>query len=246
MKVIEAKNLRFTFPDGTRALNGVDLSVEEEENLGIIGPNGAGKTTLLLMLLGLLKGEGDIKILGKPLNNENLKFIRSKVGLVFQDPEDQLFMPTVFEDVSFGPLNMGVDEEEVLKRVNEALEIVGMKGKKDKMPHHLSLGEKKRIAIATVLAMEPKILLLDEPTSNLDPPSKRSLIGLLKELKITKIIASHDLELISEVCDRVIFMRDGRILKEVNISQIMEDQILMDFYGHQPFNPLLKNLKDVS
>lgn len=246
MKVIEAKNLRYTFPDGSRALNGVDLFVEEGEDLGIIGPNGAGKTTLLLMLLGLLKGEGDIKILGKPLNKENLKFIRSKVGLVFQDPEDQLFMPTVFDDVSFGPLNMELEEGEVLKRVDKALEIVGMLDKKDKMPHHLSLGEKKRIAIATVLAMEPKILLLDEPTSNLDPPSKRALIELLKDLKITKIIASHDLELISEVCDRVIFMRDGRILKEVNISQITEDKILMDFYGHQPLNLLNEKLRDTS
>ena len=246
MKVIEAKDLRFTFPDGTKALNGVDLSVEEGENLGVIGPNGAGKTTLLLMLLGLLKGEGDIKILGKTLNKENLKFIRSKVGIVFQDPEDQLFMPTVFEDVGFGPLNMGLGEEEVLKRVDKALGIVDMVDKRDKLSHHLSLGEKKRIAIATVLAMEPKILLLDEPTSNLDPPSKRSLIELLKGLKITKVIASHDLELISEVCNRVVFLDNGRILKEINITQITEDELLLNFYGRQPLNLLNEKLRDTS
>ena len=219
--MIEIRNLSFSYPDGTRALNGIDLGLEKGESLAFIGPNGAGKSTLLLHLNGILRCDngGRILIDGTELNDTNIKDIREKIGLVFQEPEDQLFSPTVFEDVAFGPLNMGLPETEVRDRVREALELTGMQGYEERSAHHLSFGEKKRVSIATVLSMRPEILVLDEPTLGLDPWARRNFLGLIKRLKSshTMIIATHDLEL-AELCDRTYMIRDGRILEEFELD----------------------------
>lgn len=211
-KAIEIKNLNYTYPDGTVALRNINLDIFSGETVGIIGPNGAGKTTLLLHLNGILRGEGKVKILDLEMEDKNLPLVRSKLGLVFQDPENQLFMPTVFDDISFGPINMMLSAEEVEARVNQALEEVGMSGAAKRPSHHLSFGEKKKVSIATVLSMQPQILVLDEPTSNLDPKARRGIINLLKNIGQTKVIASHDLEMLAELCSQFIFLDKGTIL----------------------------------
>jgi len=213
MKAVEIKNLKYTFPDGTPALKEVNLTVEQGETVGIIGPNGSGKTTLLLNIMGILEGEGEIFILGEKLNKKNINSIRRKVQLVFQNPDEQLFMPTVFDDVAFGPLNLDLSEQAVMERVKEALKFVKLVEKMHKMPHHLSLGEKKRIAIAGILAMNPEIILLDEPTSNLDPEMRENLIQLLKQIPSTKIIASHDLDMINTLCTRIYYLKKGTLIE---------------------------------
>lgn len=212
-KAIEIRNLDYIYPDGTKALGDINLDVFVGESVGIIGANGAGKTTLLLHLNGILRGTGLIQILDLKMEDKNLAQIRKKVGLVFQDPENQLFMPTVFDDVSFGPINMMLPREEVETSVNAALKEVGMLDSIKRPSHHLSFGQKKRVSIATVLSMNSEILALDEPTSNLDPRGRRNIIEFLKGINKTKIIASHDLELISELCSRYIFMDKGSIVK---------------------------------
>jgi cobalt/nickel transport system ATP-binding protein len=211
-KIICIKNLHYSYPDGTKALCDINLEIQRGESLGIIGSNGAGKSTLLLHINGILRGRGEINILGRDLTDKNLSLIRSMVGLVFQDPDSQLFMPTVFDDVSFGPINMGMQRQDVEKSVKKALKEVDMLASIKRSSHHLSVGEKKRIAIATVLSMNPQILVLDEPSSNLDPKHRRALIKLLNMLEMTKIIATHDLDLISQTCSRVIFMEEGKIV----------------------------------
>lgn len=212
-KVIEIKDLTYAYPDGNNALKNVTLDVFEGETLGIIGPNGAGKSTLLLHLNGLLgNGSSRIKVLGMDMNKENLKAIRTGVGLVFQNPDDQLFSPTVFDDVSFGPVNFGFTQKEVIHSVKQALGSVEMSGYETKTPHHLSSGEKKKIAIATVLSLPCEILVLDEPASNLDPHSRKNLINLLNKLEYTKIIATHDHDLILSVCTRVAALDCGKIV----------------------------------
>lgn len=226
--IVRIKNLEYSYPDGTKALRGIDLSVREGESVGIVGPNGAGKTTLLLHLNGVLRGKGHIEIAGSEITDENLRAIRSDVGLVFQDPDDQLFMPTVFDDVAFGPINMGLEEAEVRRRVGEALEIVELSGMEERVTHHLSFGEKKRVAIATVLPMEPEILALDEPSSNLDPHARRELMNLLKRLPATKIIAGHDLDFILETCERVILLEGGRIVADGPAGEILSDKDLLE------------------
>ena len=231
MKVIDIKGLTFTYPDGRRALEDIDMEVFKRESLGIIGPNGAGKTTLLLHLNGILRGKGSVKMLGINMNDGNLKKIRREIGLVFQDPDSQLFCPTVFEDVAFGPLNLKLSPQEVTRRVSDALERVGLSGFEERAPYHLSLGEKKRVALATVLSMDPQILLLDEPTSNLDPKARRELIRLLGDLKTTKIIAGHDLDLISKLCRRVILLNEGKKVANGGTSQILENQELLRLNG---------------
>lgn len=213
---VEVKNLQYKYPDGTVALRGVNLRVKKGEKVYLLGPNGSGKSTLLLHFNGILKPQrGKVMILGKEISEwgEEVKRI---VGLVFQNPDDQLFMPTVYEDVAFGPVNLKLDASEVKKRVENALNTVGMGGFEERSPHHLSYGEKKRIAIATVLAMEPEILVLDEPTLSLDPWIKRSFTRLLMELgkNRTIIISGHDLDLM-ELCDHVYLMKNGRIVGEV-------------------------------
>lgn len=226
-KAISIEKLEYTYPDGTKALKGVNLNIFEGECLGLIGPNGAGKSTLLLHLNGILQGNGKIEIMGSEITGRNLDIIRSKVGLVFQDPENQLFMPTVSDDVAFGPINMELKKEEIKARVKEALREVDMADSADRISHHLSFGEKKRVSIATVLSMKPEIMALDEPTSNLDPKSRHELMQLLKNMNKTKIIASHDLDMILDICDRVIILDKGTIVAGGITKKILSDASLL-------------------
>lgn len=227
-KVIEINHLNYSYPDGIKALENINLDVFEGDSLAIIGPNGAGKSTLLLHFNGILGGNSSIKILGMEIKDSNLSVIRSKVGLVFQDPDNQLFMPTVLEDVSFGPINMGLAKEEVRVQVNRALEKVDMMGFEGRLSHHLSLGEKKRISIATVLSMSPEIIVMDEPSSNLDPKHRRDIINLLNNFKFTKIIATHDLNLVLEVCSKVVLIDKGKIIAAGNTGDILKDKALLE------------------
>jgi len=233
-KIVRVENLSFSYPDGQQALAGITLTIYEGESVALIGPNGAGKSTLLLHLNGILRSNGTVKILGRQVNDKNLRWVRSKVGLIFQSPDDQLFSPTVFDDVAFGPINMGYSEAEVRQSVAKALDWVGMTGYEQRSPHHLSIGEKKRIAIATVLSMSPEILVIDEPTSNLDPRSKWSLIGLLKRLPMTKIVAAHDLELVRALCPRTVVLDHGQVIVDGATNDIMSNTALLAAHGLAP------------
>jgi cobalt/nickel transport system ATP-binding protein len=233
-KVVDIESLSFFYPDGHRGLKNINLVIYAGENVALIGPNGAGKSTLLLHLNGILRGNSVVKVFGLPVEEKNLKEIRRKVGLVFQDPEDQLFSPTVFDDVAFGSINMGYSESEVKQRVAQALKWVGMNGYEQRSPQHLSIGEKKRIAIATVLSLNLELLVLDEPTSNLDPRSKWSLIELLKRLPMTKIIAAHDLELVRALCQRTMILDEGEIVAEGNTTGILDNIPLLRVHGLAP------------
>jgi cobalt/nickel transport system ATP-binding protein len=228
---VEITNLSFHYPDSQKALNGINLKVPIGQTMALIGPNGAGKSTLLLHLNGVLRSNGSVMVLGLPVEKENLKQIRSRVGLVFQNPDDQLFSPTVFDDVAFGPINMECSQEEIERRVTQALESVGMNGYEKRSPHHLSIGEKKRIAIATVLAMSPQVLVIDEPTSSLDPRSKWNFMELLRGLKMTKIIASHDLEMVQALCERAIILDKGQIVADGPADRILADRALLTRHG---------------
>jgi cobalt/nickel transport system ATP-binding protein len=230
-EAIRVENLHYRYPDGTYALKGVSLCVGEGESVAIVGPNGAGKTTLLLHFNGILRGSGKVFVFGEEVTSRNLLSVRKLVGLVFQDPDDQLFMPTVIEDVAFGPLNLGMSQEEAIKRAINALEMVGMSYAANKSPHQLSFGERKRVAIATVLAMEPKVLVLDEPTANLDPRSRRQLLSLLRRLEVTKIVATHDLDAALFLCDKAILMDDGQIVAIGETREIFSDEALMEAHG---------------
>ena len=227
-KAIEIKNLNFSYPDGTQALQDISLDVFEGEALGVIGPNGAGKSTLLLHLNGILAGDSQIRIFDQEINNKALPAVRKKVGLVFQDPNSQLFMPTVFDDVAFGPLNMGFSKEEVAQAVKAALKEVDMLDCIRRSSHHLSQGQKKRVSLASVLSMSPEILVLDEPSSELDPKHRRDLINILKGLKITKIIATHDLDLIWEVCPKVVLLDNGKLAAAGETSDIFNNRRLLE------------------
>ena len=229
--IIHIHDLRYTYEDGTEALKGVDLHVEQGETVGIVGPNGAGKSTLLLHLNGFLRGTCSVKICGDDVTKANLPRIRSRVGMVFQESDNQLFMLTVFDDVAFGPLNMGRPEAEVRDRVAQALESVNLRGYERRAPHHLSGGEKRAAAIATVLSMDPQILVMDEPSSNLDPRTRRRLIHLLNDLAITKLIASHDLSLILETCRRTIILDDGRTVADGPTPDILSRHELLETHG---------------
>jgi len=233
-EIVRVDNLSFCYPDGQQALTDISLTICQGETVALIGPNGAGKSTLLLHLNGILHSNGVVKVFGKPVNDKNLRWVRSKVGLVFQNPDDQLFSPTLFEDVAFGPTNMGYSEAEVGESVTKALNWVEMAGYEQRSPHHLSVGEKKRTAIATVLSMTPEILVIDEPTSNLDPRSKWSLIGLLKRLPMTKIVASHDLELVQALCQRVIVLDHGQVVADGTTNHILADKPLLAAHGLAP------------
>lgn len=230
-ETIKIRDLKYTYSDGTRALQGVDLSIFEKESVGLIGPNGAGKSTLLLHLNGILGGSGKVEIMGLEITDKNLDFIRNKVGLVFQDPEDQLFMPTVFDDVAFGPINMEKALEEVTATVSEALEEVDMLESINRVSHHLSFGEKKRISLATVLSMNPEILVLDEPSSNLDPKSRRHLMEVIRGIRVTKIISGHDLELILDICNKVVVLDKGKIAAHGGTKEILSNKSLMESHG---------------
>lgn len=224
---VEATGLCFTYPDGTEVLRGVDFTIEQGESVSIVGPNGAGKSTLLLHLNGILRGTGDLRVLGLPVEDKNLREIRRKVGVVFQDPEDQLFLTTVAQDVAFGPANMDLEREEIEARVREALAAVGMEGFDNRSAHHLSFGQKKRVATATVLAMRPEVLVLDEPSSNLDPKARRHLVDILEGLPVTKIVVTHDLPLAYELCDRTLILSQGKIVADGAIEDILLDEALL-------------------
>ncbi len=227
-EAIRVEKLSFSYPDGRQALAEVSLVIDKGESVGIVGPNGAGKSTLLLHLNGILRSDdGVVKVLGRVVGDKNLRWIRSKVGVVFQDPDDQLFSPTVFDDVAFGPINMDYTASEVRQAVTRALDWVGMNGFEERSCHHLSFGEKKRVSIATVLAMDPEILVLDEPTSNLDPAGKWSLIGLLKKLPVTKIVASHDIEMLRALCRWIIVLNHGRLITEGATESVLSDKQLL-------------------
>ncbi|KJJ84456.1 cobalt ABC transporter ATPase [Candidatus Omnitrophus magneticus] len=229
-KAVEIKNLNYAYPDGTKALSGINLDILKGESIGLIGHNGAGKTSLLLHLNGILKGAGEIKVAGLTITKENLSTIRSKVGIVFQDPDSQLFMPTVFDDVAFGPINMGLKKEDIINSTHRALTNVDMLGHKEKIAHHLSFGEKKRASIATILSMNPEIIVLDEPTSNLDHRHRKNIITLIKNLNMTKIIASHDMGLIQAVCEKIIIMDKGEIALEGLTDDLFNNKELLSKY----------------
>ena len=228
---IEIENLSFKYPDGHQALRDVCLHIEPCEKVALVGPNGAGKSTLILHLNGILTGEGDIRSAGLEVRKENLERIRARIGLVFQSPEDQLFSPTVFDDVAFGPMYQGLPEDEVRARVFEALEVVGMVEYGARVSYHLSLGEKKRIAIATVLSMTPEVLVLDEPTSGLDPRARRSLINLLRELDLTMLVSSHDMLMVRELFPRVVIMDEGQIVADGQTRELLDDAALLEAHG---------------
>ena len=226
---MEVVNLGYSYPDGTVALNGVDFRITHGESVALIGENGAGKSTLLTHLNGsLLASAGEVRIGDLVVSKRNLPVIRSTVGMVFQNADDQLFMPTVEDDVSFGPLNMGLSNDEVIRRIDSALDLVGVLSLKKRSSHRLSGGEKRRVAIASVLSMEPKILAMDEPTSGLDPKSRRLLIALLKSFNQTKILASHDFDMIAGVCDRTIVIYKGEVAADGPTAEILADISLLE------------------
>ncbi len=231
--VIEIERLSFSYPDGRRALSDVSLRVAAGERVALVGPNGAGKSTLLLHLNGILRAtEGAIRIGGVPLTDRTLGQVRALVGLVFQNPDDQLFSPRVFEDVAFGPLHMGLAEDEVRARVRGALAAVDMSAYADRMSYHLSLGEKKRIALATVLSMNPQVLALDEPSSGLDPRARRGLIRLLQGLNgQTLLVASHDMRLVRELCPRMVILDNGTIVADGPTEALIQDSALLEQHG---------------
>ncbi len=241
--VLQVRDLKFDYPDGHTALRGVSLNLCEGDKVALVGPNGAGKSTLMLHLNGILEGHGEIEVGGLKLTRDNLPIIRSMVGLVFQNPDDQLFSPTVFEDVAFGPLHMGLPEDEVRARVKEALEAVRMSSYADRLSHHLSMGEKKRIAIATVLSMRPSLLVLDEPSAGLDPRARRTLIHLLRDLPITMLVSTHDMALVKELFPRIIVMDEGLIVADGLTGDILEDAELLEAHGLERACDHLTDLK---
>lgn len=226
--IVEVKNLQHVYADGTVAIRDVSFRITHGESVAIIGANGAGKSTLLLHLNGCLEPtSGDIRIGDTPLSKSTLPDIRRTIGMLFQNPDDQLFMPTVFDDVAFGPLNLGLSGEHLEKRVTEVLDQVGAAHLRFKPPYHLSGGEKKRVAIATVLAMSPDILVLDEPTSGLDPFARRQLMGLLKQFHHTKIFTSHDLDMVLDLCERTIILHEGSIMADGPTADIFRNEELL-------------------
>ena len=230
-KVIDIDHLSYDYPDGTPALRDIHLEVYPHESVAILGPNGAGKSTLLYHLNGTLMGTGKVIILGVPVEKNNLKEIRKKVGLVFQSPEDQLFCPTVFDDVAFGPLNMGLDEEDIRQRVQKALGVMGLKGFEGRSAHHLSEGEKKRVALATVLSMDSEILALDEPTDNLDPIGSRMLIERIRCIPQTKLIVTHHLPVAVDLCERAVLLQGGRKMEDLPMGNLLKDRGLLERFG---------------
>ncbi len=226
--VLDVRGLAHAYPDGHQALFGVDLHVHEGERVALLGPNGAGKTTLVLHLNGILNaGAGTVAVSGLAVEKTNLKEIRRRVGVVFQDPDDQLFMATVRQDVAFGPANMGLRGAELEDRVMGALEMVGMADFADRPPHHLSFGQRRRVAVATVLAMEPEILVLDEPSSNLDPASRRELADILRSLDVTVLMVTHDLPYALELCPRSVVLHDGQVVADGATYDLLTDEELM-------------------
>ena len=226
--VLDVRGLAYAYPDGHQALYGVTLHVHRGERVALLGPNGAGKTTLVLHLNGILTaGAGSVEVSGLPVAKENLLEIRRRVGVVFQDPDDQLFMPSVRDDVAFGPANLGVRGAALEKRVVDALDRVGMVDYIDRPPHHLSFGQRRRVAVATVLAMEPEVLVLDEPSSNLDPASRRELADILRSLDVTVLMVTHDLPYAYELCPRSVVLSDGVVVADGPTREVLTDDALM-------------------
>ena len=224
---VDVRNLVYRYPNGHAALAGVDLHVSHGERVALLGPNGAGKTTFVLHLNGLLHGEGELEVAGLDVRNDTLHELRARVGLVFQDPDDQLFMPTVREDVAFGPLNMGLERAEVDRRVDEALAAVRMTGVGDRAPHQLSMGQRRRVAIATVLSMRPQLLVLDEPSANLDPRARRELLDVLERIERTMLVVTHDLPFAAELCERAVILSAGRVVADGACDDVLADTTLL-------------------
>ncbi len=221
-------DLAFAYPDGHQALYGVDLRVERGERVALLGPNGAGKTTLVLHLNGILRGgRGSVQVAGLPVEQRTLQEVRRRVGIVFQDPDDQLFMPTVGEDVAFGPRNLGLPEGEVQARVTAALAQVGMTGAAGRPPHHLSFGQRRRVAVATVLSMHPEVLVLDEPSSNLDPAGRRELAEVLESLPVTMLMVTHDLPYALQLCPRSVVLDGGVVVADGPTRELLADPDLL-------------------
>jgi cobalt/nickel transport system ATP-binding protein len=228
---IEIQDFSYKYPDGTAAVEKINLKIEHGQKVGLIGPNGAGKSTLLLAMAGFIKGTGKVVIDGMEIDKKNLKKIRTSIGCCLDNPDDQLFMPTLRDDVSFGPLNMGLDDNEVQRRVFEALKTVGLENMADKAPHHLSAGQKRAAAIATILSMRPKIITFDEPDGSLDPRHRNNLAELLKELRQTLIIATCNIDFAYIVAHRAVLMDGGRIIADDDVEKIMFDEFLMFKHG---------------
>lgn len=230
--VVVISGLTYAYPDGTPALNDVSLKINRGETVAVMGPNGAGKSTLALHFNGILTGaSGSVEVMGIEVNRKNMRKVRDIVGLVFQDPDDQLFSPTVLEDVAFGPLNQGLSADQARQAVARALKWVGMEGSESRSPHHMSFGEKKRVSLATVLAMDPEVLVLDEPVANLDPRGRRSFLDLIGILEATKIIVTHDLEMARSMCDRVVLMDKGRVVADGKPAATLGDEELLQKHG---------------
>lgn len=230
--LLELRDVRYVYPDGTPALRGVSLRLAAGEKAALVGLNGAGKSTLLLHLNGILRAaSGAVLVEGVPVTGATARHIRARVGMLFQDPDDQLFSPTVFDDIAFGPLHMGMAEAEVRARVSRALEQVGMSGFERRMPHHLSLGQRKRIAIATVLAMDPVLLALDEPSAGLDPRARRELIALLRALPQAMLVATHDLPMVAETLPRAIVLSEGLVAYDGPSASLLSNAALLEQYG---------------
>ena len=231
-KSLEISGLAYAYPDGNQALYGVNLSINQGERVALLGPNGAGKTTLVLHLNGIIPTmQGQVRVAGELVdskNAESIKSIRHKVGIVFQDPDDQLFMPTVGQDVAFGPYNAGLRGIELEKAVKEALELVGMSEFIDRPPHHLSFGQRRRVAVATVLAMKPEILVLDEPSSNLDPAARRELAEIITSLDVTLLMVTHDLPFAYELCQRAVILSAGVVAADDEISSVLANKQLLN------------------
>jgi cobalt/nickel transport system ATP-binding protein len=233
---IEIESLTFSYPDGHEALSDVSLVIKPCEKVALVGPNGAGKSTLILHMNGILSGSGCVQVCGMKVGKETLGRVRAMVGLVFQSPDDQLFSPRVYDDVAYGPLYQGLPMQTVQERVEESLAAVAMSGYAQRISHHLSMGEKKRIAIATVLSMKPEVLVLDEPTAGLDPRARRSLINLLDELPLTMLVSTHDMPLVKDLFPRMVILDQGRIVADGPTNVLMEDRELLDAHGlERPF-----------
>ena len=243
---LSVNNISFEYPDGFKALENINLSLSKGERLAVLGPNGAGKTTLILQLNGILGDlNGQITLNNNSFSEENISKIRKSVGLVFQDPDDQLFMPTVLEDVMFGPKNFGFSDELVKKNSMKALEQVKMLQFIDKPPHHLSFGQKRKVAIASVLASEPELLVLDEPSSNLDPASRRELIDILKNLDVSIILVTHDLPMALEICNRSVILNNGKITANDETYKILKNEkVMADNRLELPFGFALHHLEE--
>jgi cobalt/nickel transport system ATP-binding protein len=218
--LIEVCDLHFQYEDGTKALEGINFKLYEGESVALFGANGSGKTTFVLQLNGVLRGQGSVTVCGLPVTKETLPQVRSKIGMVFQDSEEQLFMPTVLEDVAFGPMNQGLAEEEAIAKAKSVLEQLGLSHVMNKAPYHLSAGEKRRVALAGVLVMEPRILVLDEPTTFLDPPAERNLLQLLKDLPQAKLIVTHNLRMAAALASRAVFFDKGKLVADGAIDEI--------------------------